>query len=310
MQNEMKSEILFGICADVHQSAGNEVSGRVAAFTREANERKADFIIQLGDFVTPDEAGRKALDAWEQFGGPRYHVLGNHDAEKAGKENVMAFQGQKEKYYSFDAGNYHFIVLDTNYMKIGDKYIDYGGDNYHRDFFNCYIPDFELKWLADDLEKTDKRCFVFTHATLALGDWTIYNIHEFQDVIWLANEKAGFNKVTMCFSGHDHADEHLFKGGVHYVLINSMSHKYIGPKYTNFSSKADDVEQYYGNKKFIVPYKDPLYAFVRLKANGLVQIIGKQSEYVGNSPLEIHWEHYASPQITYREMWMNGYGEL
>jgi len=70
------------------------------------------------------------------------------------------------------------------------------------------------------------------------------------------------------------------------------------------------VEKDYGELKYVIPYKEPLYAFVRLKPNGLIQIIGKQSEYVGNSPMELHWEHYASPQISYRELWMNGYGEL
>jgi len=38
--------------------------------------------------------------------------------------------------------------------------------------------------------------------------------------------------------------------------------------------------------------------------------MGKQSEYDGYSPMELHWEHYASPQISYREVWMNGHGEL
>lgn len=306
----MKDDIIFGICADVHQSEQNDNSWRMRNFIEEATQRKADFIIQLGDFVLPDASGRRLLDEWERFNGPRYHVLGNHDTEHGGKKAVMEFQGQKENYYSFDVGEYHFIVLDTNYAKIGDEYIDYDTDNYHKDFFNCYIPSFELEWLAKDLDATDKRCFIFTHATLSVGEWTIYNTHQFRDVVWLANEKAGYNKVTMCFSGHDHADEYLFKGGVHYVLINSMSHKYIGPKYTKYSTKAKAVQDDYGDLKYIVPYKDPLYAFVRLKSNGLVQIIGKQSEYVGNSPMEIHWEHSATPQISYREVWMNGIGEL
>ena len=43
---------------------------------------------------------------------------------------------------------------------------------------------------------------------------------------------------------------------------------------------------------------------------GFVQIIGKQSEYVGHSPFELHWPHSCAPQISYREMWMNGIGEL
>ena len=306
----MAKEVLFGICADVHHTATKDETWRMKAFVKEANERKADFIIQLGDFIMPDESGRKMLDEWERFSGPRYHVLGNHDAEKAGKEKMMAFQGQKEKYYSFDVGNYHFIVLDTNYSKIGNEYVDYDCDNYHSDFFNCYIPSFELEWLKNDLDSTDKRCFIFTHATLAIGDWIVYNMHELEDILWLANEKAGFNKVTMCFSGHDHADAYFFRGGIHYVLINSMSHKYIGDKYPRRATSREAVEKYYGKLKTVIPYKDPLYAFVRLKENGLIQIIGKQSEYDGNSPLELHWEHFASPQISYREVWMNGHGEL
>lgn len=306
----MGKDIIFGICADVHQTEKRDATSRMKAFIDEANERKADFIIQLGDFVLPDAAGRRMLDEWERFEGPKYHVLGNHDTEHGGKKAVMAFQGQKEKYYSFDVGDYHFIVLDTNYMKVGDDYLDYDIDNYHTDFFNCYIPPFELEWLAKDLDATDKRCFIFTHATLAVGDWVVYNIHAFQDVIWLANEKAGFNKVTMCFSGHDHADAYLFKGGVHYMLINSMSHKYIGPKYAEQSTHVKELQEEYGELRHMVAYKDPLYAFVRLKSNGLIQIMGKQSEYAGYSPLELHWEHYASPQISYREVWMNGHGEL
>lgn len=306
----MQEDILFGICADVHHGADNNNCWRMQKFVDEAKERKADFIIQLGDFTLPNEAGAELLQVWNQFEGPKYHVLGNHDTEHAGKEAMMKFLGMPGKYYSFDMGDYHFVVLDTNFAKIGDQYIDYNVDNYHKDFFNCYIPTEQLEWLEADLEATDKRSFLFTHATLLQGQWSIYNIHQFEDLIFRINQKAGFNKVTMCFSGHDHADEYLFKGGVHYVLMNSMSHRYIGQLYTKFASSAAAVEKDYGELKFIVPYKDPLYAFVRLKKSGFVQIIGKQSEYVGNSPFELHWPHSCAPQISYREMWMNGIGEL
>lgn len=307
----MKKEILFGICADVHQSEERDNTWRMERFIDEATERNADFIIQLGDFVLPDEAGARLLKEWNRFQGPKYHVLGNHDTEgPGGKKAVMEFQGQKENYYSFDMGNYHFIVLDNNYMKNNGEYEDYHEGNQRKDCFNCYIPDVQLEWLAKDIDATDKRCFIFTHAALAVGDWVVYNLHHLMDVFYLANQKAGYNKVTMCFSGHDHADAYLFKGGVHYQLINSMSHKYIGTNYSHYSSKCKEVEEYYGKTDWLVPYKEPLYAFVRLKENGLIQIIGKQTEYVGNSPLELHWEHYTAPQISYREVWMNGMGEL
>ena len=88
----MQQEVLFGVCADVHQTAQWDASDRMAKFVAEATERRADFIIQLGDFLSPDASGRRLLDVWERFDGPRYHVLGNHDAEHDGKEAVMAFQ--------------------------------------------------------------------------------------------------------------------------------------------------------------------------------------------------------------------------
>ena len=304
----MKKEILFGICADVHHGTRSDERWRMKRFVEEAAERKADFIIQLGDFVSADRTGREMLDVWERFDGPRYHVLGNHETEHTTKEEMLAFLGQKEKYFSFDMGAYHFVVLDNNYLKEGNVYLDYAYRT--RDFNNCYIPPQELEWLEKDLQSTDKRCFLFMHATSEVGDWRILNIHAFRSVLWRVNERAGYNKVTMVFSGHDHADAYRFKGGIHYQVINSMSHKYIGPMYTDESSCSKEVEKDYGELKWIIPYREPLYAFVQLKANGLIRIIGKQTEYAGNSPLELHWEHYASPQISYREVWMNGMGEL
>lgn len=304
----MKKDILFGICADVHHGTRSDERWRVERFVEEAARRQADFIIQLGDFTSFSQEGHQAAAIFNSFPGPHYHVLGNHETELSDKAAVLNMLGQQKSYFSFDIGDYHFIVLDTNYKKIGEEYVDYACMT--RDFSNCYIPPAQLQWLEADLAATDKRCFLFMHATSEVGDWRIMNIHKFREILWRTNERAGYNKVTMVFSGHDHADAYRFKGGIHYLIVNSMSHKYIGPLYTEQSACANAVREDYGDLKFIIPYADPLYAFVRLKANGLIQILGKQSEYVGNSPMELHWEHYASPQISYRELWMNGCGEL
>ncbi len=305
----MDGDILFGICADVHHNTlGVDERWRVERFVKEAEERKADFIIQLGDLSSFSKEGQEVADIFNSFSGPSYHVLGNHETENSDKETVMGMLGMEKKYYSFDVGDFHFVVLDTNYELVGEEYLDY---NCRRlNFSNCHIPQEQLQWLEADLAATDKRCFLFMHATCEVGDWRIQNIHQFREVLWRTNERAGYNKVTMVFSGHDHADAYRFKGGIHYYVVNSMSQKFIGPMYTEQSARSKEVAADYGAAKWIIPYKEPLYAFVRLKANGLIQIIGKQSEYDGNSPLELHWEHYASPEISYREVWMNGIGEL
>ena len=46
----MGKDVIFGICADVHHNLWNDMSGKMARFIAEANERRADFIIELGDF--------------------------------------------------------------------------------------------------------------------------------------------------------------------------------------------------------------------------------------------------------------------
>ena len=144
----MEKDFIFGICADVHHEEGKDESWRMKAFVEEAKARGAEFIIQLGDFINANEAGRRMLEVWNSFPGRKYHVLGNHDTEHGGKEVIMAFQGQKEKYYSFDAGDYHFIVLDTIYKKQGERFVDYGSPEFKKelnDLFNCYVPDEELE---------------------------------------------------------------------------------------------------------------------------------------------------------------------
>ena len=304
----MQKDIIFGICADVHHSKDFDERWRLEKFLAEAKERKADFIIQLGDLTSFSDEGREIAKLFNSFEGPHYHVLGNHETEFSDKAAVLEMLGQKDKYYSFDAGDYHFIVLDTNYEKQGDKFLDYNCRRH--DFSNCYINPEQLAWLDADLASTDKRCLIFMHATCEVGDFGIINKNDFRGVLWKANQRVGYNKVTMVVSGHDHTDEYLYKGGIHYLAVNSMSHKYIGGTYTEQSSRAKELKEKNGALRHATFYKDPLYAFVRLKSNGLIQVIGKQSEYVEYSPLEVHWECAASPQISYREFWMNGYGEL
>ena len=304
----MQKDLLFGLCADVHHSKDFDERWRLEKFLAEAKERKADFIIQLGDLTSFSDEGREIARLFNSFEGPKYHVLGNHETEFSDKAAVLEMLGQKDKYYSFDAGDYHFIVLDTNYEKQGDKFLDYNCRRH--DFSNCYINPEQLAWLDADLTSTDKRCFIFMHATCEVGDFGIINKNDFRGVLWKANQRVGYNKVTMVVSGHDHTDEYLYKGGIHYLAVNSMSHKYIGATCTEQNSRAAELKAKHGTLRHATFYKDPLYAFVRLKSNGLIQIIGKQSEYVEYSPLEVHWECAASPQISYREFWMNGYGEL
>ena len=151
----MEKDILFGICADVHHGSRSDEKWRVKKFVDEATERGADFIIQLGDFTSFSPEGHEVVKIWNEFSGPSYHVLGNHETELSDMRAVLDMLGQKDNYYSFDAGNYHFIVLDTNYAKIGDEYVHY--ENQRTNFGNCHSPPEQVRWLEADLSATEIR---------------------------------------------------------------------------------------------------------------------------------------------------------
>jgi len=81
---ESGQKVRIGIVADVHQDIIHDGYARMRYFIEDMNIRKPDFIIQLGDFVMPRKRNQPFLDAWNEFDGPGYHVLGNHDMKDFG----------------------------------------------------------------------------------------------------------------------------------------------------------------------------------------------------------------------------------
>ena len=110
----------IGIITDLHQGYAPDALGRLQAFMAAMQRARPDFIIEMGDFCNRPadlKASREVHACWEQFAGPRYHVLGNHDFDCQPKQQVMAAWGMKKNYYSFDNGPFHFAVLDCNYIQ-------------------------------------------------------------------------------------------------------------------------------------------------------------------------------------------------
>ena len=154
-------EVVFGVIADVHQDLTPDATERLAEFIDAANSREVDFIIQLGDFCFPKETNGEFLLTWKQFKGRRYHVLGNHDHDTCDKKTTRQFwMGMNENssldmfnsmpadYYSFEAGDYHFVVLDCNYLKLGDEYVAYDNSNYFQHpEARTYVNPEQIEWL-------------------------------------------------------------------------------------------------------------------------------------------------------------------
>ncbi|MDL2255899.1 metallophosphoesterase [Parabacteroides sp. OttesenSCG-928-K15] len=274
-----KRKLLFqaGICSDVHQDIMHDGIPRLQAFVDEMNRRKVDFIIQLGDFCRPSEQNLPFLQVWKQFKGASYHVIGNHETDGGyTQEQVVSYFDMPGRYYSFDRNGYHFVVLNGNDKNPkGDK-------GYPR-----YIGEEQRRWLADDLDKTSLPVIAFCHQGLDIDILLAVEEASFIRLIFeRANQKAGFTKVKLVFSGHHHNDYHNEINGIHYVQINSMSNFWLGNAYKTLRY-SEEIDKKYPYIKYTAPYKDPIWAVMSVYNNGEIAIQGKRSEFVGATPTEL-----------------------
>ncbi|MCH5599015.1 metallophosphoesterase family protein [Niabella ginsengisoli] len=191
------SAVRIGWITDVHHGFMKDATRRLQAFLAAASQRKLDFILQGGDFCHPTPEAEPFVQLWNQYKGERYHVLGNHDMDLGTKEEVMELWGMKEKYYSFDKGDFHFVVLDCNYILKDGQYVDYANSNYYidqqqRDLIN---PE-QIDWLKNDLEKTNKQCIIISHQAFdeIWDGWSVPNRHLVRKVIDDANNRSDFKK--------------------------------------------------------------------------------------------------------------------
>lgn len=287
-----KPVIRIGICTDVHKDVIHDADQRLQAFIDEMNILKPDFIIQVGDFCRPYDYNRPFMTIWDSFKGPKYHVLGNHDVDGGFSfEQVTAFWKAQGTYYSFDRNGYHFVVLNGN-----EKKPDGQTKGYPR-----YITENQREWLAKDLESTSLPVIVYCHQAL---DVDVMNGIEEATLTRLiferANQKAGFTKVRMVFSGHHHKDFYNVINGIHYVQINSMSYYWLGDKYKHVRF-SEEVNKTHEHLKYTAPYKDPLWAFLTVYENGLFELKGRKTTYIGPSPAELGMKEFEKiyPVVPY-----------
>ena len=223
----------FGIVTDCHYADADAAGTR---FYRESldklgecvarmNAEKVDFLIELGDFkdqgrppVEPQTLAylRGIEGVFQWFGGPTYHVLGNHDADSISKAQFLACVTNTgieagRSYYSFNSNGLHCIVLDANFSANGAQY-----DHGNFDWTDANIPPRELAWLRDDLAMVSGPVVVFVHQLLD-GSGAVYveNAAEVRGVL----EESG--KVLVVFQGHHHAGAYTRINGIHYYTLIS-----------------------------------------------------------------------------------------
>jgi predicted phosphodiesterase len=227
-------QVTFGIVTDIHYAEIPDNGARtysqslykLAECVDTMNRYKVDFLIELGDFKDMSQPAdelttlgylKQTEKVFIRFNGKRYHVLGNHDVDCISKKQFLSVAensgiSRKKSYYSFDSEGYHFVVLDANFDSAGNDF-----NHGHFDWGDPNIPRKEIKWLTEDLKKTDKPVIVFIHQLLAGNiNYQVNNASQVRNIL----ENAG--KVKCVFQGHYHEGDFSEINGIHYYTLRSL----------------------------------------------------------------------------------------
>jgi len=293
---DKNTSVSFGICTDVHHNVIHDAPRRLGIFVDDMTDKKADFIIEMGDFCYPDSTSNDFMEVFNRFKNDKYFMLGNHDRDNGVTwEQSIKYFGMPAPYYSFDKNGFHFIVLN------GNEFADTTQNGYPRN-----ISDKQLNWLKNDLIKTEKKTVVFVHQSL-FDSHGVINQDTVRNILSGQLTTDGKHKVLVCFNGHSHVDAAKKIDGVWYVAINSMSYFWVGGAHKH-KSYSDAVHKENPWIEYVCPYKEPLYAFVTINKNGTISIKGRKTEWVGPSPASYNFKsdyyqpEWIAPQVSDREL--------
>lgn len=292
--------VKFGVCTDVHLPTMHDAGQRITTFINSMKEEQPDFIIELGDFATPDPKFAPYFAIWNSFTGDKYHVIGNHEMDGGySREKTMAYLEMEKSYYSFDKKGFHFIVLDGNDKK-----------NPEAKGYKQFIAEEQLNWLKKDLAATNHPIIIFSHQGLVeyKGADETYGIENWQQVQGILNDHNASHpgkKVVACFNGHTHYDDAVNVNGIWFITITSMSYHWLGEKYVH-ETFGEEVDKQFKWIKYTAPFRDPLFATVEISAGGTLKIKGKKSEWVGKTPWELGYpetqKKFMRPAISDRKL--------
>lgn len=180
---------------------------------------QSEFVVELGDFIDAADSVDTELGYLKRINrdfsaicSKRHYVLGNHCVHTLTKQEFLNGVEQEKSYYSFDSGDFHFVVLDSCFRSDGQPY---GRKNFV--WTDPNIPAAELEWLRDDLKQTKKKTVVFAHQRLDVSNH--HGVKNAKDVRKVLQESG---KVLAVFQGHSHSNDHNDIGGIHYCTLVAM----------------------------------------------------------------------------------------
>lgn len=329
--SDMKPCVKFIVFADLHVDIMPDAVARMQVILDAAQTREVDLIIQLGDMMYPDADFLAAYapdslrirdnTAWfvndrddekkeikrmiRAAGIPFYSVLGNHDMDSCSKATACKYFGIPAPFYSFDHGGIRFIVLDTNFIKSEDQYIDFDHCNYGRlkEKETTWLDPPQLSFLEQTLSTSPYDCILLSHASLADELHQVHNREEIYNILRRVNRES--RKAILALNGHSHIDGIIVREGVPFMNINSASNIWIGHQY-DCIRYSETISRHYPHIQGTAPYWDVLFAIFEITESG-IEVEGRMSSYVGPSPYKLGFQrnesyHLSTPCIESRKL--------
>ncbi len=241
---EADSSIHFGIIADIQYADKDDHGSRYYRKSLEKldtaiafiNRQNVEFTIAFGDFV---DQGIKDLppviQRLEELHAPVYNMLGNHDYVAAPeKEYLYRHFKMEAPYYTFDKGNWQFIVLNTNelseyatdpgtslreeWQAMSENLKEKGRKNARA--WNGGIGKEQLHWLRTQLTKAEreaKNVLILTHHPLfPENGLEALNNREILELI------TQYTCVRAVISGHHHEGNFAYYKNIPIVTLEGM----------------------------------------------------------------------------------------
>jgi len=226
------AKLRLGVMTDIHYAdrdpAGSryyrESLGKLREAVTRFNAEKVDVTIELGDFIdaakeVETELGYlRTIEAeYAKFQGQRHYVLGNHCVQTLTKAQFLEHTKMPAAHYSFDQGNFHFIILDACYRADG---VSYNAGNF--DWTDTFIAEEEVDWLKADLQQTQKPTIVAVHQRLDLDPQSKSGAHYApKNAPEVRRILADSQKVLAVLMGHSHRNHYQQIDNIHYCVFRA-----------------------------------------------------------------------------------------
>ncbi|MBN9297110.1 MAG: metallophosphoesterase [Filimonas sp.] len=278
-----KGTIRFAFISDIHVKPGAVPEAGMAKALQHIQQLnpKVDFIINGGDSImdaleASKEKTQTQFDLYKSILQkenklPVYHTIGNHDIwgwfskdtslkddRLYGKTWVVETLGMPKRYYRFQKGKWHFIILDSTQQNPAGGYIG-------------KLDEEQLNWLKAELPaipKDDFICIVSHIPILSIcaglffdknepnGDLLLKRNLMHSDAIALKKLFRQYPQIKTALSGHIHLQDEVEYLGINYYCNGAISGNWWSGAFQEFNPAYAVFELYPdgSSKRWIMEY--------------------------------------------------------